>query len=265
MFCKFCGAKIDENSAFCPKCGKSTDNSPSVQHSLPTIAVNLGNNDFLFKYGRFITTGICMFTALSPFLKFLKFPSVIPYFSDVLPEEASVYDVFSFLFKVPHLLESDSNTRFFIKLLLYASVYFIPYIVSLITTLKLIYSIYKDRSGSQTTILEQWDYSRVSQISILVANLTVPFFKNGIQSEIGIEIIQLSGLFFFTIIISIFNIILERSRSIADVKKAREIKRESSGYKSQNSYDNSWVCVCGKRNPGNQTYCMGCNKSREQD
>lgn len=40
MFCKFCGAEIDDNSTFCPKCGNKLDDTVSNKTSSDLDALN---------------------------------------------------------------------------------------------------------------------------------------------------------------------------------------------------------------------------------
>ena len=42
MFCKYCGAEIEENSVYCSKCGRKLDNSEGYQDTFQENGINIG-------------------------------------------------------------------------------------------------------------------------------------------------------------------------------------------------------------------------------
>ncbi len=255
MFCKFCGAKIDESSVFCPKCGKSLSDAASNEHYQSSSPTNSRNVDALYKYGRYLSMGICIFTALSPFLKIIDIPLISLLWDGDLPHEASVFDIIGFLFDIASYEKDAADTA-----LICSAIYFIPYIVSLIATIMLSSSLVKYRYDSDSLVVQQWSYVKVSSIAILVANISVFILKYAIQSAAEIEIVQLAGIFYVIAFLAVFNIIFSTVRAETDSATARALTKKHSDLLST---DTSWVCTCGKRNPGNKNFCLKCNKSKE--
>lgn len=271
MYCKYCGSKNDDSSVYCSKCGKNIGDKADIANPVQnSTTYSSDNSDIFLKYGKYLSLAICIFTALSPFLKVFKIP-VLDLVSDHdnnITSEFSVYNAFSFMF---HALSSDSNNDDVNKVLLYAAVYSILYIISLISTIKMFSILIKDHSYSEST-----KYSIISSVSVIAANIIVfvikKFILSLLQSETDIlqsllpseiKIVELSGLLYILIIVSVINIIISKILESSEQNRSIQNRMRSEGFTDQNEYENSWVCTCGKRNPASKNYCMNCNKSKE--